>query len=188
MLNQGFIEPSIAQRSWTPVATCSCAGWDANRRHNRDLPTKLRKQIGRTKQKPQNKATVRIKTSYSPNAIVHEPIMLHAMGQRPHFRSHLGGGTSGKESEASICERNLWTIPVGIILRSPNAPETDGTRENHIGTKAQPSPDVGVMHSAKSALGTGVIDAGVAPLECPQLRLGVLHPVPVLATDIDDVH
>ena len=110
------------------------------------------------------------------------------MRKRPHFLSPLGGGTSGAESEASICERNLWTIPVGIILRSPNAPETEGTRENHIGTKAQPSPDVGVMHPAMSAVGTGVTDAGVAPVECAQLRLGVLHPVPVLATDTDDVH
>lgn len=71
---------------------------------------------------------------------------------------------TGAESKASICERNRWTIPVGIILLSPKAPEADGTRENHIGTKAQPCPDVGVMHPATS-LGTGVIDAGVAPLE-----------------------
>ena len=67
---------------------------------------------------------------------------------------------TGAESKASICERNRWTMPVGIILLSPKA---DGTRENHIGTKAHPCPDVGVMHPAMS-LGTGVIDAGVAPL------------------------
>lgn len=70
---------------------------------------------------------------------------------------------TGAESFASICERNLWTMPVGIMLLSAKA-EADGTRENHIGTKAHPCPDVGVMHPAMS-LGTGVIDAGVAPLE-----------------------
>jgi len=56
-----------------------------------------------------------------------------------------------------------------------------------MGTKAQPIPDVGVMLPANSLLGTGVIDVGVAPLDWTQLTLGVLHPVPVLATDADDV-
>lgn len=56
-----------------------------------------------------------------------------------------------------------------------------------MGTKAQPIPDVGVMLPATSLLGTGVIDVGVAPLDWIQLTLGVLHPVPVLATDGDDV-
>lgn len=80
-------------------------------------------------------------------------------------------------------------MPVGIMLLSPKAPEADGTRENHIGTKAHPSPDVGVMHPATSPLGTGVIDDDVAPLEWVQLRVGVLHPVLALATDAaDDVH
>lgn len=95
---------------------------------------------------------------------------------------------SGAESEASICERNRWTMPVGMILLSPKAPETDGASENHMGTKAHPSPDVGVMHPATSLPGTGVIDTGV-PLEWVQLRIGVLLPVPVLATDAaEDVH
>merc|ERR1719265_1766727 len=94
----------------------------------------------------------------------------------------------GAESKASICERNRWTMPVGIILISPKAPEAAGTRENHIGTRAHPSPEVGVMHPATSLLGTGVIDAGVAPLGV-QLRVGVLHPVFVLATEAaDDIH
>lgn len=104
-----------------------------------------------------------------------------------HFLSHLGGGTSGTESEASICERNRWTMPVGMLHLSPKAPDIEGTRENHIGTRAQLSPEVGVMHPANSLLGTGVIDAGVAPLDWTQLMLGVLHPVPVLATDADEV-
>lgn len=89
---------------------------------------------------------------------------------------------SGAESKASICDRNRWTMPEGIILLSPKAPEADGTRENHIGTKAHPSPDAGVMHP-------GVISAGVATLEWVKLSIGVLHPVPVLAIDAaDDVH
>jgi len=78
-------------------------------------------------------------------------------------------------------------MPVGIIHLSPKAPATDGTRENHIGTIIA-GVIVGVMHPAISLLGTGVIDAGVAPLEWAQLRQGELHPVPVLATDTDDVH
>jgi len=118
------------------------------------------------KSKHNNKVTVRTKQAIALHAIVHRASHVACLGKRPpHFRSHLGGGTSGAESEASICERNRWTMPVGIILLSPKAPEADGTRENHIGTKAHPSPDVGVMHPATSLLGTGVIDAGVATLE-----------------------
>jgi len=120
MQDQGSIEPRRTQRSWTTMATHSCAGWDANRRHRCDLPTNLQLQDGHQTKTEKQMLTVRTKQVIALSAISHKPIILHAHGN-PHLTSdptlavaqaaqslkhQSANGTSGQfQLESYTCRR-----------------------------------------------------------------------------------